>query len=167
LLFVWGVGALLALLPLLRRRSESPGKAGRDRPRPGGGVRAAAGILEEQPAEAGELYQHFQTGLELLESGNPAQAATRLEKARALSPAKTSIREALGRAYFAVGRWTEAEDEFRTVVEAAPTNDYAHYCLAKSLQRQGQHEQARVHLKLARAMRPGDHRYGGTGTHQG
>jgi len=165
------VGALLALLPLLRRRSESPGKAGRDRPRSGGGVRAAAGKPEErsedQPAEAGELYQHFQTGLELLESGNPAQAATRLEKARALSPAKTSIREALGRAYFAVGRWTEAEGEFRTVVEAAPTNDYAHYCLAKSLQRQGQHEQARVHLKLARAMRPGDHRYGGTGTQQG
>ncbi|HZJ03671.1 MAG TPA: tetratricopeptide repeat protein [Thermoleophilia bacterium] len=161
------MGALIALVPLLRRRSESPGKAGRDRPRLGGGVLAAAETLDEQPSEAGDLYRHFQAGLELLESGNPAQAATRLEKARALSPAKTSIREALGRAYFAVGRWIEAEGEFRTVIEAAPTNDYAHYCLAKSLQRQGQHEQARVHLKLARAMRPGDTRYGGAGTHQG
>ncbi|GAB4242930.1 MAG: hypothetical protein Kow00129_01700 [Thermoleophilia bacterium] len=104
------------------------------------------------PEEA-VVYQHFQAGVELLESGNPAQAAVRLQKARRAAPGKASIREALGRAYFALGRWQAAEEEFRAVIEIAPTNDYAHFALGRSLQRQGLHEAAQPHLKLARAMR--------------
>jgi Flp pilus assembly protein TadD len=65
----------------------------------------------------------------------------------------------LGRAYFALGRLSDAEVEFRAVVELAPSNDYAHYCLARVLQRRGRFDEAAGHVKLARAMRPGDPRY--------
>jgi Flp pilus assembly protein TadD len=35
-------------------------------------------------------------------------------------PQSRSIREALGIAYFRIGRWAEAEAEFRALVELAP-----------------------------------------------
>ena len=48
------------------------------------------------------------------------------EEARARS---RSIREALGIAYFRIGRWAEAEAEFRALVELAPSDEFAHYAL--------------------------------------
>jgi Flp pilus assembly protein TadD len=65
----------------------------------------------------------------------------------------------LGRAYFELGRLKEAEVEFRTVVDVDPTNDYAHFCLSRVLQRRGRFKQADLHLKLARAMSPDEERY--------
>ena len=100
-------------------------------------------------------YEHFSAGTDLLASGNPAQAAVRLERARAAEPEKASVREALGRAYFALGRWNEAESEFRATLTVCPTNDYAHYCLSRALRNRGRHQEAEAHLKLARAMGSG------------
>ncbi len=97
-------------------------------------------------------YDHFCMGRSLLDSGNPAQAAVRLERARAAAPNKASVREALGRAYFALGRWEEAEVEFRAVVAIAPTDDYAHYCLSRILRRRGLLSEAQAHQRLARAL---------------
>lgn len=114
-------------------------------------------FLSEVDGEA--VYLHFQAGSELLDTGNPAQAAVRLEKARALAPELCSIREALGRAYFAVGRLPGAEAEFRAVIARSPSNDYAHYCLSRTLKRLGRGTEAGAHLKLARALRPDDPRY--------
>jgi Flp pilus assembly protein TadD len=119
-----------------------------------GGVSTSALVADETT-----LYDNFQLGMELLRSGNPAQAAVRLERARHGAPRKASVREALGRAYFQLGRLKDAEGEFRTVVEVDPTNDYAHFCLSRVLQRRGRFKQADVHLKLARAMSPDEERY--------
>ena len=49
-----------------------------------------------------------------------AQATVPLEKAKRREPRSRSIREALGIAYFRIGRWAEAEAEFRALVELAP-----------------------------------------------
>jgi Tetratricopeptide repeat len=105
------------------------------------------------------VYDHFCAGMDLLETGNPAQAAVRLEKARAGAPNKASIREGLGRAYFDLARLSDAEAEFRAVVEIAPTNDYAHFCLARVLERRGRFDEAALHRKLAQAMSPDEERY--------
>ena len=67
------------------------------------------------------------------QSSHWAQAAVSLEKAKRLEPDKTSIREALGRAYFRSGRYRRAASEFSAVVERYPANDYAHFCLGRSL----------------------------------
>ncbi len=108
--------------------------------------------------DANEAYAHFHAGERLLTGGNVAQAIVRLEKARRLEPDKSSIRETLGRAYYAVGRWPDAEVEFRAIIERYPSDDYAHYCLSRPLRKMGKDAEAATHLRLARAMRPPDQR---------
>ena len=51
-------------------------------------------------------------------------------------------------------RYREAAAEFEAVVEHAPTNDYALFCLGRSLQLQGRHAEARKPLALASCLRP-------------
>ncbi len=63
-----------------------------------------------------DVYDLFQRGTALLEAGDFNQAIVPLEKARRLEPDKTSIREALGRAYFRSGRFEQARGEFAVVV---------------------------------------------------
>jgi Flp pilus assembly protein TadD len=101
-----------------------------------------------------DVYDLFRRGSALLESGDYSAAAIPLEKASRFEPDKTSIREALGRAYFRSGRYAQAGEEFRAVVERAPVNDFAHFCLGRSLEKTGRHEEARRHLALACNLRP-------------
>lgn len=105
------------------------------------------------PAEH-DAYTLFQRGLSLLEESHWAQAAVPLEKAKRLEPDKTSIREALGRAYFRTGRYRRAASEFSAVVERNPANDYAHFCLGRSFEKLGDKPAASRHLSLAAGMRP-------------
>ena len=77
-----------------------------------------------------------------------------LSRARDLEPDKTSIREALGRAYFRSRHYHEAAEEFKAVVERYPVNDYAHFCLGRSLANTGRTAEARRHAALAAHMRP-------------
>jgi Flp pilus assembly protein TadD len=106
-----------------------------------------------------EVYDYFQEGRERLRKGQTAQATVPLEKARRRAPDKASIRETLGIAYFRLRRYDEAEAEFRAALEISPVNDYAHYALGRCLERQGRDAEANGHYKLARSLRPGEHRY--------
>ncbi len=101
-------------------------------------------------------YEAFQEGSRLLSSQDPHAAAIALERARDLEPQQGSVREALGRAYYRSGRFTQAGEEFAVAVELDPVNDYAHYGLGLALMKQGDRLGARRHLKLAVGMRP-DH----------
>ncbi len=106
-----------------------------------------------------EVYEAFQEGRRRLRDGQAAQATVPLEKARRREPGKASIREALGIAYFRLARYEEAEAEFRTVLDLAPVNHYAHYALGRCLERQGKVVEANGHYKLARSLRPGEPDY--------
>lgn len=106
-----------------------------------------------------ETYELFQQGRRHLASGHAAQATVALEKAKRREPGKASIREALGIAYFRIQRFREAEVEFRAVLEIAPADDYAHFALARSLDKQGRRREATPHYKLARCLRPGQEAY--------
>jgi Flp pilus assembly protein TadD len=92
--------------------------------------------------------------MSLLESGDFDQATVPLSKAARLAPEKTSIREALGRAYFRTRRYREAAEEFEAVVELYPVNDYAHFCLGRALTKVGRPDRARRHLAIAANLRP-------------
>jgi tetratricopeptide (TPR) repeat protein len=109
--------------------------------------------LPPDPA-ADDAYALFQRGVALLEQDHWAQAAVSLEKAKRLEPDKTSIREALGRAYFRSGRYRRAAREFSAVIDRYPANDYAHFCLGRSLEKLGDRRAASRHLSLACGMRP-------------
>lgn len=98
-------------------------------------------------------YDLYQQGKEHLAAGMAAQATVALEKAKRLEPEQASIREALGIAYFRITRWSEAEAEFRKVLELSPADGYAHYALGRALRNQGRLDEAVTHLKLARTLR--------------
>jgi Flp pilus assembly protein TadD len=100
------------------------------------------------------VYDLFKKGSELLDAGDFMAASIPLERARALDPEKGSIREALGRAYFRSARFEQAAEEFAALVERYPVNDYAHFCLGRSLEKTGRPLEARRHAVLAAGMRP-------------
>jgi Flp pilus assembly protein TadD len=101
-----------------------------------------------------DAYDLFQKGSRLLEDGHFNAATIPLAKARDLEPDKTSIREALGRAYFRSHQFERAREEFEAVVERAPTNDYALFCLGRSLMQLGRAGEARRPLAQAASLRP-------------
>jgi tetratricopeptide (TPR) repeat protein len=107
-----------------------------------------------------DLYGLYMRGMDLLEHGDFEQATVPLAKAARIAPEKSSIREALGRAYFRSRRYSEAAEEFEAVLERYPVNDYAHFCLGRALSLSGQTWRARRHLAIAANLRPerGDYR---------
>ena len=99
-------------------------------------------------------YTLYRRGIELLEDGDFEDATEPLAEAARRAPEKTSVREALGRAYFRAGRFAQAAAEFEAVVETHPVDDYAHFCLGRALSKTGQKDRARHHLALASNLRP-------------
>lgn len=96
----------------------------------------------------------YRRGIELLADDDFEQAAVPLEAAAKRAPEQSSVREALGRAYFRSGRFAAAAAEFKAVVETHQVNDFAHFCLGRALAKTGQTERARHHLALAANLRP-------------
>jgi Flp pilus assembly protein TadD len=105
-------------------------------------------------AAGDSLYSLYRRGMSLLEAGDFAPATVPLSKAARMAPEKSSIREALGRAYFRNRQFAEAATEFEAVVETHPVNDFAHFCLGRALSLTGETERARHHLALASNLRP-------------
>ncbi len=110
-----------------------------------------------------DTYDFYQKGKQHLASGMPAQAIVSLEKAKRREPRKASIREALGIAYLRLGRFEQAEIEFRAMVEITPTDAYGYYGLGRSLARLGRSAEARGQLKLAKMLSPLESEPEGTG----
>lgn len=109
---------------------------------------------------AGEdVHVWYKRGLELLGKGSPAAAAQLLQRAADAVPDARSVREALARAQFDSGRYAEAAENFRFIVDASPSDDYAHFGLGLALARSGNHQAAAQYLALAAAMRPDREHY--------
>src|ERR1700730_16886953 len=100
------------------------------------------------------VYDLYQRGCALLDNGDYQAAIVPLSKARDLEPEKASIRETLGRALFHARRYESAAAEFHAVADRAPTNDYALFCLGRSMQLLGRHREACQPVALARSPPP-------------
>jgi len=87
------------------------------------------------PAPDGDAYSWYRRGLDLLGRGSAAAAAQLLQRAAEAEPGSRSVLEALGRAQFDAGRYAAAADSFRQIVEASPSDDYAHFGLGLALAR--------------------------------
>lgn len=113
------------------------------------------------PSDPDSTFTLYRRGIELLADGDFEHAAQPLAEAARRAPEKTSVREALGRAYFRTGEFAKAATQFEAVVDAHRADDYAHFCLGRALAKLGQVERARHHLALASNLRPerGDYRF--------
>jgi Flp pilus assembly protein TadD len=108
----------------------------------------------ERVGGSDDTYTLYRRGVELLEDGSFSEATVPLAEVARRAPEKSSVREALGRAYFRNRQFAEAAAEFEAVVESHPVNDFAHFCLGRALSLTGQRERARHHLALASNLRP-------------
>ncbi len=103
---------------------------------------------------AGDAYEWFRRGTELLEQGNPAAAAQLLTWVAELEPNVHSVHEARARALYGAKRFDEAEREFRLLVDRAPNDDFACFGLGLSLWRLRRFPEAADCLSMAVVMRP-------------
>ncbi|MFF7365474.1 tetratricopeptide repeat protein [Streptomyces sp. NPDC008125] len=67
-------------------------------------------------------------------------------------PEQVAPRLLLARAYYHSARLGKAEAELRIVLERDPVEDYARLLLGRTLERQGRHEEAGPHLRMAAAL---------------
>src|SRR3979490_3626330 len=105
------------------------------------------------------VYELYRRGCELLDHGDHQAEIVPLSKARDLEADKASIREALGRALFHARLYAGAAEEFHAVAQRAPTDDYALFCLGRSMQLLGRHREACTPLALACSLRPDQRLY--------
>lgn len=112
----------------------------------------------DDSALSGEVYDWYQRGVQMLDSGNPAAATQLLVRAADRVPRSRSVLEALARAQFDAEQYREAADAFRTLAESNPEDDYAQFGWGLAAARLGDYELAVEHLARAAAMRP-DVRY--------
>jgi len=114
---------------------------------------------EETGRPAGDAYDWYVRGQELLAGGNPAAAAQLLRHAADAEPGLRSVREALARALFDAREYHEARAVFATIIAENPSDDYAHFGLGLAAMKSGNHRVAVEHLSLAAAMKPAEHHY--------
>ena len=105
------------------------------------------------------MHAWYRLVVECLGRGSPAASAQVLQRASTAEPQARSVREALARAQFDAGRYAEAADNFRLIVEASPSDDYANFGLGLALARTGNHAAAAEYLALAAARRPDEAHY--------
>ncbi|CAM5700546.1 tetratricopeptide repeat protein [Streptomyces griseomycini] len=67
-------------------------------------------------------------------------------------PEQTGPRLLLARAYYHSAQLRRAEAELRVIVERDPVEHYARLMLGRTLERQGRHEEAQPHLRIASAL---------------
>lgn len=67
-------------------------------------------------------------------------------------PEQTGPRLLLARSYYHSAQLRRAETELRIIVERDPVEQYARLMLGRTLERQGRHEEAEPHIRLASAL---------------
>jgi putative nucleotidyltransferase with HDIG domain len=112
-----------------------------------------------QGSDQASPHELFETGCRFLRERHPGQAALYLERARACEPEKSSIHEALGQAYHALGEYEKAVTAFTAVVRLYPTNDYAQFARSRALLAIGRSVEALAAARLAAAMVPDNKDY--------
>lgn len=146
-------------------REAGPEKGSGDTPEGGGEAApeepeaAPDPSLLEQLAKRETAYGLFQRAEALMKRRHHAQAAVLLERAARLEPAKGSIVEALGRAYYNSGQHGRAAEAFESLLAIDPSAAYGHFGLGQALKQIGRRREARTHLRLACAMAPDSRLY--------
>ncbi|MGW7362816.1 tetratricopeptide repeat protein [Streptomyces sp. NPDC054841] len=96
----------------------------------------------------------FRAAEQLLAARDPRGAVKLLDSVIAAHPESFAARLLRARAYFAAAMLRSAEREFRLIVEREPDNAYAHFALARTLERTSRPDEALRHFRLAAALDP-------------
>jgi Tfp pilus assembly protein PilF len=108
--------------------------------------------LSERTPET--LVIDFRAAELLLEARDPRGAVKLLEPVIAAHPENTAARLLRARAFFLAAQLRPAELEFQIVLEREPDNAFAHFALARTLERANRPTEAQRHFRLAAALDP-------------
>jgi Flp pilus assembly protein TadD len=97
-------------------------------------------------------YEEFRRAEIFLNAGQPAEACRILEPVLDAAPESTASLELLARAQFASAQLGPAEISLRELVARRPDDGWAHFALARTLERRGRPEEGGVHRRLAAAL---------------
>ncbi|UCM91374.1 tetratricopeptide repeat protein [Streptomyces marincola] len=90
----------------------------------------------------------------LLDARDPRGALKLLDPLITAHPENTAARLLRARAFFLAAQLRSAELEFQLVLEREPDNAFAHFALARTLERAGRDGEALRHFRLAAALDP-------------
>ena len=97
-----------------------------------------------------DLYDVFRQGELFLRAGQPAEAARLLAPVVAAEPSNDAALELYARALSGSAQLKKAEAAFRLLVERRPDDGWAHFALARTLERQG--GDGSEHRRIAAAL---------------
>ncbi|MFJ9852009.1 tetratricopeptide repeat protein [Streptomyces sp. NPDC101150] len=96
----------------------------------------------------------FRAAEQLLAARDPRGAIRLLDPVITAHPENTAARLLRARAFFLAAQLRSAELEFQIVLEREPANAYAHFALARTLERANRTDEALRHFRLAAALDP-------------
>ncbi|WP_059005964.1 tetratricopeptide repeat protein [Streptomyces specialis] len=96
----------------------------------------------------------YRAAEQLLQARDPRGALKLLDPLITAHPENTAARLLRARAFFLAAQLRSAELEFQLVVEREPDNAFAHFALARTLERAGRDAEATRHFRLAAALDP-------------
>lgn len=99
-----------------------------------------------------QVYEEFRCAQLLLELNQPLDAVRLLEPVLEAAPSSTATLELLARALFASAQLVRAEEVLRVLVERRPDDGWAHFALARTLERQGRRSEAAEQRRIADAL---------------
>jgi Flp pilus assembly protein TadD len=96
----------------------------------------------------------YRAAEQLLAARDPRGAVKLLDAVITAHPENTAARLLRARAFFLAAQLRPAELEFQVVLEREPDNAFAHFALARTLERSGRADEAQRHFRLAAALDP-------------
>ncbi|TDC23546.1 tetratricopeptide repeat protein [Streptomyces sp. 8K308] len=96
----------------------------------------------------------YRAAEQLLDARDPRGALKLLDPVITAHPENTAARLLRARAFFLAAQLRAAEQEFQLVIEREPDNAFAHFALARTLQRANRNAEAVRHFRLAAALDP-------------
>ncbi|MER0242693.1 tetratricopeptide repeat protein [Streptomyces sp. HSW2009] len=96
----------------------------------------------------------YRAAEQLLAARDPRGAVKLLDSVISAHPDNTAARLLRARAFFLGAQLRAAEMEFQHVLEREPDNAFAHFALARTLERASRPDEATRHFRLAAALDP-------------
>lgn len=96
----------------------------------------------------------FRAAEQLLDARDPRGAIRLLDSVITAHPENTAARLLRARAFFLAAQLRPAELEFQIVLEREPDNAFAHFALARTLERANRYDESLRHFRLAAALEP-------------
>jgi tetratricopeptide (TPR) repeat protein len=113
-------------------------------------IKSVEPVIREREAEA-----HFQHGLQLEETGAPAeQVIAAYKKAIAANPDAAGALVNLGTLYYRMRKFSDAENHYQRAIEADPKYPLAHFNLGNLYDEMGDIDRARKHYEQALVVNP-------------